>query len=513
MIMSLSGSKTSIWGGSVLFLLFALLPQFSFGQNSCSGSITDSNIPETGWQQIGDGTSGYVKVCITSNGMDSDKCGGTETQVDIADGSQNLEYQHTWEMGKACYIVSSSDGYANLQLDCWDGSEDVTVDWTTVNSNGVGVCSGNSCSSDSDCPTDVSCSSGLCQYCPTPSCSGNDCITGATTIDQCGTNFDTKTDGQTGYNTQNGNGDLDCDGTDEVGWTMDNSLYYTFCPGETGDWQVDISVSNCQDKGVQAAAYQGTPGNLHTEFYDYSGVTGSFTETMTISSTTDCVYLVFDGVSSNKMPSGDNCDISVNLSCTNCGCTLPIELVSFDGKAKREGNLLEWKTASEQNNSHFIIERSPNGKDYKEIGKVEGSGHSVHPRTYSMMDREPLRGRNYYRLKQVDMNGKVHSYPTVLVNRKGAVVKDLRIREVFPNPVTEGELNLAVEAAQLGEVGIKVYDRTGRVVQKSSDVLKKGLNKLQLDIGDLSQGFYSISLQKKGYGARDNSHFVIEGDR
>jgi hypothetical protein len=256
---------------------------------------------------------------------------------------------------------------------------------------------------------------------------------------------------------------------------------------------------------VQLVAYQGTPGNLGTKFFEYSYGTNT-TQTMNITNTTDCVYLILDGYA------GDVCDVDMSLSCTDCGCTLPVDLVSFEGEAKEGGNLLKWRTLSEEENSHFIVERSRSGRDFQRIGRVEGKGSSSRESRYTLMDEDPYGGVSYYRLKQVDMDGELHTYETIAVDRANSASKGVILKGVYPNPLRGERLSFRASSDMLREVKVRVYDRSGRKVRDTRRVLEKGENTLSLDLQGLSQGFYSLTLQKKGERKKAAvEHFVIEG--
>src|SRR5574343_441070 len=89
--------------------------------------------------------------------------------------------------------------------------------------------------------------------------------------------------------------------------------------------------------------------------------------------------------------------------CPSFMTVLPIELVSFEGVCtNRETIDLKWKTISEINNDHFLIERSRDAQKWEAIGKINGAGNSTTLLTYSFTDTRPLRGIIYYRLKQTD---------------------------------------------------------------------------------------------------------------
>lgn len=99
---------------------------------------------------------------------------------------------------------------------------------------------------------------------------------------------------------------------------------------------------------------------------------------------------------------------------------LHIDLTSFTGTKKQNQNLIEWVTASEQNNSHFILESSINGlfNENKVINTQNGSGNSSISLKYSFVDNNPSSVINYYRLKQVDMNGDFKYYGPISIDNR-----------------------------------------------------------------------------------------------
>jgi hypothetical protein len=93
--------------------------------------------------------------------------------------------------------------------------------------------------------------------------------------------------------------------------------------------------------------------------------------------------------------------------------TLPIELLSFDAKPDDNHVLAKWSTASEKNNDFFTLERSKDGASFEKLKTVPGAGNSDHVLNYSEKDEAPLHGISYYRLKQMDYDGKT-SYSRVV---------------------------------------------------------------------------------------------------
>lgn len=82
-------------------------------------------------------------------------------------------------------------------------------------------------------------------------------------------------------------------------------------------------------------------------------------------------------------------------------CTLPVRLISFTGQQQGNTVLLNWKTAGEENNAGFEIERSADVRKFEIIGFVDGSGDANEVRKYDFTDPNPF-ATSYYRLKQID---------------------------------------------------------------------------------------------------------------
>nr|MCU0359051.1 T9SS type A sorting domain-containing protein [Cyclobacteriaceae bacterium] len=109
---------------------------------------------------------------------------------------------------------------------------------------------------------------------------------------------------------------------------------------------------------------------------------------------------------------------------------LPIELVYFRAKRTPEKLVyLEWTTALEINNERFEIERSTDGLNFQKLYEMPGAGNANQPITYSWIDRFPLLGISYYRLKQIDFDGQFSYSDVVSVRMEG-----LSPFQVYPNP-------------------------------------------------------------------------------
>jgi hypothetical protein len=103
---------------------------------------------------------------------------------------------------------------------------------------------------------------------------------------------------------------------------------------------------------------------------------------------------------------------------TNCIYPLAVELDFFDGSDTPEGMLLNWRTLSEKNADYFSIEHADYTAAFEELGSIACAGNSNIPVDYSFLDRNPVVGINYYRLKQFDFNGEFFYSPIIAFNHE-----------------------------------------------------------------------------------------------
>lgn len=184
---------------------------------------------------------------------------------------------------------------------------------------------------------------------------------------------------------------------------------------------------------------------------------------------------------------------------------LPIVLLSFEAEASESSVLLEWVTASEENNDFFTIERSLDGDKFESLLIQPGAGSSNGQLKYQAKDGNPIIGTAFYRLKQTDFNGQF-SYSEI----KSVVFKRLVLNKqlvIYPNPVRPGGVltirhdgafssleNLTVVLIDIsGETvfnrSIKPQSNTPLVIN-ISNTIKKGLYVLRVTNS-------SVSLQER----------------
>jgi hypothetical protein len=170
---------------------------------------------------------------------------------------------------------------------------------------------------------------------------------------------------------------------------------------------------------------------------------------------------------------------------------LPVTLVNFKGERIGAINKLSWQTETEANNSGFELQRSADGINFSKLSFVAtkaDNGYSNTTLSYSYNDENPLRGNNYYRLKQVDKDGK-YSYSTVVLLRSKAT--EITLSSVYPNPA-QNELNLVITSPSSEKVTIVVTDLSGKVIMQQAAQLVIGDNQQQLKVQSLASGTYII---------------------
>jgi len=166
------------------------------------------------------------------------------------------------------------------------------------------------------------------------------------------------------------------------------------------------------------------------------------------------------------------------------GSALPVELVSFTSESTDNVIKLIWKTASELNNSHFLIERSSTGSAFHEIARVKGHGTTYETHRYTFTDSYPTPGTNYYRLKQVDYDGNFTYSPVVEASwgNEGQLC-------LYPSPVSS-ELHIVLPKNWQEKGDIYIFNSLGQV-QKAGHLDGSSLE-TTINVGALPPGPYFL---------------------
>lgn len=160
----------------------------------------------------------------------------------------------------------------------------------------------------------------------------------------------------------------------------------------------------------------------------------------------------------------------------------PISLIDFKLHTKNEQTIILFSSASEINNSHYIIEWSKDASEWTQIGTVKGSGTCHEVKEYSYIHEHPKSGINYYRLTQVDFDGRKETFPPKSIyfesnQRNFDIIPNLAFNNVkveFEKPVENGRLH--------------IYNIDGQLMQ--TYILASGIDVLRIDVSELPTGQY-----------------------
>jgi hypothetical protein len=183
---------------------------------------------------------------------------------------------------------------------------------------------------------------------------------------------------------------------------------------------------------------------------------------------------------------------------TNALITLPVNLLKFSGYKNGSKNTLQWTTASEQNNYGFEIQRSLDGVTFSHVGFVSAlssNGNSSVNLNYVYDDNKPTGNKQYYRLKQIDIDrrGKLSNVVVVTGNKPGA----LSLGAIYPNP-SRNQVNVIIQSPRDGLVQISVVDLAGRLLNQQVENVGAGSNSVILDISQFSKGGYFLQVNERG---------------
>ncbi len=168
-----------------------------------------------------------------------------------------------------------------------------------------------------------------------------------------------------------------------------------------------------------------------------------------------------------------------------CG-VLPVQLSYFTVSKSRNGVELKWETATEINNRGFQIQRSPDGRNHwTDVAFVAGAGNTNQRQNYSYVDMSPFKGINYYRLMQINFDGKV-SYSDIKTIR----IAQLSQLSLYPTLATS-TITLEVASIDMLNTNLSIYDAQGRKVMQEKLINQKQ----QINISGLQSGMYLIKLQ------------------
>lgn len=176
------------------------------------------------------------------------------------------------------------------------------------------------------------------------------------------------------------------------------------------------------------------------------------------------------------------------------GGTLPVSLLNFSGYKDGSRNQLQWSTATEINNQGFDIQRSTDGINYSSIGFINSlavSGNSNSQLNYNFTDNTVMGNKQYYRLRQVDIDNRSKLSSIVVVDGNKPVV--VKVEGIYPNPASN-LLTIAIASPNKQVMNISLNDITGKTVLKKQLSVDAGNNIVPIDISQLANNYYLLKV-------------------
>ncbi|MFT3936314.1 MAG: T9SS type A sorting domain-containing protein [Chitinophagaceae bacterium] len=260
--------------------------------------------------------------------------------------------------------------------------------------------------------------------------------------------------------------------TNNTSGTYQISLYYT--QSEINNWQTATgqNVSNIELVKVASQISDVTPANPSG-----GGTVIKVAPTVTTLGTNT----VITGSFTNGF-SGFGAGITGNSA-------LPVTLLDFSGTLRSAAAVLNWSTSSEINSSYFDIERSYDGVSFVKVGAITAAGISSSIKNYSFTNQS-LQEHNYYRLKQVDIDGHFVYSKTILVDYQ-QYNGNFRI---INNPFTD-VLEIDFGKVQSGKTAIRLLDVTGKeIYHAASDATGQSRIRINLSGRNISAGIYLLQV-------------------
>jgi phosphatidylserine/phosphatidylglycerophosphate/cardiolipin synthase-like enzyme len=186
--------------------------------------------------------------------------------------------------------------------------------------------------------------------------------------------------------------------------------------------------------------------------------------------------------------SADSYDLALEVKGTSSNNPLPVTLTKFEATKNSNSVKLSWQTASEQNNSHFDVLKSVDGKNWSLLTTIVGNGDSNNLTNYSAIDANPVSGVNYYQLKQVDLDG------TVSLSKIESINYTIQSEESLAVNYSNNTLTLFINKNLAGQSEVSLFDLSGKQILNQNILLSSGSSSVALP-AILKAGVYVVRIK------------------
>jgi uncharacterized repeat protein (TIGR02543 family) len=172
---------------------------------------------------------------------------------------------------------------------------------------------------------------------------------------------------------------------------------------------------------------------------------------------------------------------------------LPVSWKYVKAIVKEEGNWIQWITSSEKNTSHFEVEYSYDAKNFfKASNDIKAAGNSTTDKSYNYMHLEEYGDWVYYRIKQVDLDGKV-DYSKIVNVKRTSKLPEFQV-SMYPVPLNVQDLNLKIQTIQKTDITITINDLLGRGVYAERVSPQGYTTEHKMSLGHLQNGTYYVTI-------------------
>ncbi|MEO6134719.1 MAG: glycosyl hydrolase [Ginsengibacter sp.] len=191
------------------------------------------------------------------------------------------------------------------------------------------------------------------------------------------------------------------------------------------------------------------------------------------------------------------------ITLENYVAVLPVTISGFAVKKEKQKARIEWTSQSEQNNDHFEISRSSNGKDFILLSKIKAHD-TAGSADYLTYDDQPFAGTNYYKLTQFDIDGRATIYAVKTIDFDAT---NLSLIKIYPNPSTRN-ISMHLKSYKGNKVIVSMRDVTGKTIYQQSIATNHGQDIYKLSFkSSVSPGLYLLTIE--GEKLKENISVVL----
>ncbi|MBL7737301.1 MAG: T9SS type A sorting domain-containing protein [Chitinophagaceae bacterium] len=175
--------------------------------------------------------------------------------------------------------------------------------------------------------------------------------------------------------------------------------------------------------------------------------------------------------------------------------TLPVAMKSYTARLVDDRVELKWVTTMEQDNASFVIERAGADQQYTTIGQMPGAVNHSGEKSYTFTDNNPLPDLSFYRLVQVDIDGKKTYFDIKkILNQKGNSASVI----VSPNPIV-GDASAFISISRSQKIAMTLTDMNGKIIQQVNGIYGQGSSEVKLRASGLSKGVYLLKVSGEDF--------------